>query len=93
MLMRITGLLALSVALSASASRCFAGDTVTYNYDANGRLIQSTTTGGAAAGVQDVYTYDAADNITQRTSAGVPPRPTGVIVVPLNGFTIIPVYQ
>jgi YD repeat-containing protein len=70
-----------------------AAETITYTYDANGRLVQAVTSGGTASGVQDIYTYDAADNIATRASTSVTPRPTGVIIVPLNGYTIIPIYN
>jgi hypothetical protein len=85
--------LGLAFALALLPDVVHASETVTYTYDANGRLVSAVTAGGFSNGVQDTYSYDEADNIKQRVSVGVPPRPTGVIVVPLNGFTIIPTYQ
>lgn len=73
----------------------------TYTYDALGRLVQSdVTTDGAT--VTTKIQYDPAGNRTSYTVTGANRpgndtgdgaavmRPTGVVVVPLNGFTIIP---
>jgi uncharacterized protein RhaS with RHS repeats len=82
----------LVLTLGVQRSAC-AAETITYTYDANGRLVQAQTTGGRANGVTETYQFDAADNQTSRVTVGAPPRPTGVIIVPLNGFTIIPIYN
>lgn len=71
-----------------------ASESVTYTYDALGRLTQSATSGGVDSGLTASYTLDAADNriaytITGSPGSGVPD--VTVIVLPLNGFTIIPV--
>ena len=77
---------ALCMGLGGNAAH--AQETHTYKYDVLGRLIEADHgTKGSAT-----YTYDEADNrqsvsITETT--GSPPI-TGVIVLPLNGFTIIP---
>lgn len=53
------GIGAITLALPSSA---VASDTVTYTYDARGRLIRVQHSGGPAAGVDKRYTYDKADN-------------------------------
>lgn len=81
-----------------------AQETTTYTYDAKGRVITTTRSGGPSNGVNATYTYDKADNRTNVTVAGSPNGSGGpgsdggaststtiYIVVPLNGFTIIPI--
>jgi YD repeat-containing protein len=58
----------------------------TYEYDALGRLVKVARDGGGVA----EYDYDPAGNrvevsTTSGSAAGV------VVVVPLNGFTVIPI--
>jgi YD repeat-containing protein len=53
----------------------FAAETVTYKYDALGRLKQVTKTGGPATGQQTTTTYDPAGNRTNQTTTGAPPPP------------------
>lgn len=62
-------------------SPAHAAETVTYTYDALGRLTSVTYSNGATV----TYTYDAAGNRT----AVVTTTPTLVIVVPLMGYTVI----
>lgn len=64
-----------------------ANETVTYGYDAKGRLILVAHAGGVNGALQTAYTYDAADNRTQVTTTGAQRR---VIVVPLGGLKLIP---
>lgn len=71
-----------------------ASEAITYTYDALGRLTQSSTSGGVDNGLTAAYTLDPADNriaytITGSPGSGVPD--VTVIVLPLNGFTIIPI--
>lgn len=63
--MRRLLLLALLVATPASAA-----ETITYVYDARGRVVQVSRSGTINDGVQTDYRYDRADNRT-RASAGV----------------------
>ena len=65
-----------------------AASTTTYTYDALGRLVQTNTSGTINDGVQVKSTYDPADN---RKTYQVTGSVTKVIVVPLNGMTVIPV--
>ena len=80
--------LAAIAAVPASAQ-----ETTTYTYDALGRLTGSSVSGGISSGTNTAIQYDPAGNRSryQVTGASDVPRPTGrVVVVPLNGFTVIP---
>ena len=46
-------------------SAATAAETVTYTYDALGRLVKKVVTGTVNNGVQVEYTHDAADNRTK----------------------------
>lgn len=76
--------------------------TTTYHYDALGRLVRvDTTVNGAPVGTN--IDYDAAGNRTKYRVAGAPssnsdtganaglPTTKRFVVVPLNGFTLIPI--
>ena len=83
---------ALCIGLGGNAAH--AQETITYEYDALGRLTNATTSGGPSNGVSQTYDYDPAGNRTQQTvigSSNPAPPPAAVIVIPLNGFTIIPI--
>lgn len=47
-----------------------AAETVTYTYDAKGRLIKVVRTGGPSNGVQTEYQHDKADNRTRVITTG-----------------------
>lgn len=96
----LTGL-AGAIAWSAPAA---ANETITYTYDAKGRLVAVVHSGTVNNGVQATYTYDPADNRTNVTVTGatgsgggqgsgggasVPPAEPIYVVVPLNGYTLI----
>ena len=66
---RLAILLALPL-LNASASS--ASETVTYNYDAKGRLVKVVHTGTVNNGVQTTYTHDKTDNRKNTTTTGSP---------------------
>lgn len=79
-------------------------ETITYTYDARGRLVLVVRTGTVNNNVQSQYTYDAADNRTNVTVSGATASSkdpgagasTGqpvFVVVPLNGYTLIRVNQ
>ena len=61
---RILSLLGLALAAPASA------ETVTYTYDAQGRMIQASHAGGRNANVVVSVAFDQADNRTQYTVGG-----------------------
>lgn len=77
------------------AAEASAAETVIYSYDALGRLTATTHSGGTNNGMSQQLQYDRAGNRTSYTVAGSqnlsPPPENIVIVVPLNGFTIIPI--
>ena len=58
---------ALFVALPAHA-----GETVTYTYDAKGRLVSVVHTGTVNNNVQTTYNHDKADNRTNVKTTGAP---------------------
>ena len=69
-----------------------AAESVTYTYDALGRLIRTQRSGGPASGVDAQLQYDPAGNRTNVTVSGASSSspPVRVIVLPLNGYTVIP---
>ena len=68
-----TVLLALATALCAAAA--MASETITYSYDARGRLVKAVRTGSVNNNVAATYSYDKADNRTNVTvvSPNAPP--------------------
>lgn len=90
-------------AVAAIPSPALAGETVTYTYDELGRLKTVSSTGTINNGQTTSVTFDAAGNRTNYTVSGAPNgsgNPNGggagvgqriYIVVPLNGYTLIPV--
>ncbi len=71
--MRVFAFLGLLSIASASS----AAETITYVYDARGRLVQVVRTGTVNNGVTTNYTIDKADNRTNKTTTGSPnPPPT-----------------
>jgi hypothetical protein len=65
-----------------------AASTTTYTYDALGRLTNASTTGTVNNGAQMSTTYDPADN---RVTYQVTGSSNKVVVVPINGLTVIPI--
>ena len=63
-------ILALCFAVPASAA-----ETITYSYDARGRLKQVARTGTVNNGVTTSYTIDKADNRANKTTTGSPNPP------------------
>ena len=60
------------LALSAPA---MAAETITYSYDARGRLIQVARTGTVNNRVTTTHQFDKADNRTSKTTTGSPNPP------------------
>ena len=81
------GLLGMAV-ITSLAAPALAASTTTYAYDALGRLVQASTTGTVNNGVQMSTAYDAADN---RTTYQVTGSNSKIVVVPINGMTVIPI--
>ena len=66
-----------------------ASETITYSYDAQGRLMTVAHSGSVNANAQSAYSFDNADN---RTNVTVTNAGSKVVVVPLGtGFNIIPI--
>jgi YD repeat-containing protein len=71
-----------------------AAETVVYSYDAQGRLIGAAYSGSSESAGQNItLMYDASGNRTAYTVSGSRNLGQQVIVLPLNGFTIIPIGQ
>ncbi|GAA4779472.1 hypothetical protein GCM10023219_29180 [Stakelama sediminis] len=80
--------MSLLVTLLLPAALAAGQETKNYEYDALGRLTAVSLNGGRCAGAQMEYSYDKAGNRdTVKSSASCAPK---IVVVPLNGFTIIP---
>ena len=58
-----------------SSAPAYAAETVTYVYDARGRVVQVVRTGTVNNGVTTAYTIDKADNRTNKTTTGSPNPP------------------
>lgn len=64
---------ALVFALSCGAA--FAGETIDYTYDAQGRLVKVERSGTVNNNVDTDYEYDDADNRTNEKTVGSPNPP------------------
>ncbi len=90
-----------TIAFGIFSSPAFsATDSITYTYDALGRLVAvahaGVPTGPGNDGMTNNLTYDALGNRSTYEVTGsknLGPLQGGVIVVPLNGYTIIPIGQ
>lgn len=81
-------------------------ETVTYTFDALGRLIKVGKVGGTVGSVEAVYDYDRAGNRTNVSvtspndnnggdpgdGASFPERDPLYVAVPLNGYTLVRVH-
>lgn len=79
--------LLIAAAFTTVAVPAVSAEAIKYTYDSRGRLIKVETQGGPANGATTTYRHDAASNRTNVTTTNAPVR---VVVVPLNGYTIIP---
>lgn len=62
----------LAGALLGLAAAAYAAETITYRYDARGRLVKVEHSGTVNNNVNTAYTHDKADNRTNRTITGAP---------------------
>jgi len=62
--MRTREMALLVLAAAAIAATAMASETITYTYDARGRLVRVVRTGTVNNNVSANYTYDKADNRT-----------------------------
>ena len=60
----------LAAGLAVSATAAAATETITYHYDARGRVVQVIHSGTVNNGVNTTYSYDKADNRTNVTTTG-----------------------
>ncbi len=61
---------AFAVGLLGTSGICFGAETVSYQYDALGRLVASSTSGGPDSGVATGTSFDPAGNRSQYTVTG-----------------------
>ncbi|MFL6793826.1 MAG: hypothetical protein ACJ8D6_02080 [Sphingomicrobium sp.] len=59
-------------ALALVAAAAGASETVTYNYDSRGRLVKVSHSGSVNNNVVANYSYDKADNRTNKNVSGAP---------------------
>lgn len=64
--------LVVSAAAAFVAGPVYAGETITYTYDAKGRLVKVVHAGSVNNNVQTTYTHDKADNRKNTTTTGSP---------------------
>ena len=60
------------VSLLVLGAAAYATETITYTYDARGRLVKVSRSGTVNNNVVSNYTYDHADNRTNKTTTGSP---------------------
>ncbi len=68
-------LLLVGAALAAASAAAIAAETITYSYDAKGRLVKVERSGNVNNGVTSNYSHDKADNRTNVTVTGSPNPP------------------
>ena len=68
---------AVGLIVTVVTTAAFAAETITYKYDARGRLVRVERTGSVNNNVNTNYTIDKADNRTNKTTTGSanPPPP------------------
>ena len=59
-------------AIGVAAGSAVAAETLTYRYDARGRLVKVERSGGPKSGAVTNYSYDKANNRTNRNVSGAP---------------------
>lgn len=67
----------LAAVLVTSSHVAMAAETITYIYDARGRLVQVVRSGTVNNGVTSTYSHDKADNRTNKTTTGSTNPPPG----------------
>lgn len=70
--MRKREMILMAGAAAAVAAAALASETVTYSYDARGRLVRAGHSGSVNNGANASYSYDKADNRTLRNVSGAP---------------------
>jgi YD repeat-containing protein len=62
----------LAIGVAGCAAAAVASETITYSYDNRGRLVKVVHNGTVNNGINTTYTYDKADDRTNRTTTGAP---------------------
>ena len=62
----------IATAIAGLAVAAMAAETITYSSDARGRLVRVKHSGSVNSNVDTNYTYDKADNRTNKTTTGAP---------------------
>ena len=70
--MKLASILLATVCAATLATPAFAGETITYSYDAKGRLVKVVRATGINPAVTTTYTHDKADNRKNTTTSGSP---------------------
>ena len=70
--MRAIQKIGVALAALAMAAAAYAAETITYAYDARGRLVKIQHSGSVNNNVSTNYQYDRADNRTLKNTTGVP---------------------
>jgi Tfp pilus assembly protein PilV len=63
---------AILISLILLGAAAYAAETITYTYDARGRVMQVNHSGTVNNNVVTNYTYDHADNRTNKNTTGAP---------------------
>ena len=64
--------IALAILLLLLGAAAYAAETITYTYDARGRVVQVNHAGTVNNNVVTNYAYDRANNRTNKTTTGSP---------------------
>jgi len=64
--------IALAILLLLLGAAAYAAETITYTYDARGRVVQVNHAGTVNNNVVTNYAYDKANNRTNKTTTGSP---------------------
>lgn len=89
-------ILSSAIIFAMTPTSALATETVTYSYDALGRLIRTQRTGGPAGGIDAQTQYDPAgnrSNVSVGGAASNAPPSRGVVVLPMNGYSMIVIGQ
>lgn len=80
-------LAAAPAAILFAAATAYAAETITYTYDARGRLVKAEHSGSVNDNLKAEYSYDRADNRTnvKVTGASGTQPSARIVVVPLGG--------
>ncbi len=65
-------MLLVTAVLLFTVQNAHAAETITYSYDAKGRLVKVAHAGTVNNGVQTTYSHDRTDNRTQVKTVGAP---------------------